>query len=52
MFMRDFKANDYAWKKISKTETHFNKMQKFSHVIERVNQFGSKMSIIKENIVN
>ena len=34
-----FKANDYAWKKISQVETHFNKMKESSHVIELINQF-------------
>lgn len=53
-FMHEFNANDDVWEKISQTEneSHFNKMQESSHVVEAVNQFGSKMGSIKDNIVN
>lgn len=53
-FMHEFKAHDDVWRKITQSDrqTHFNKMEESSHVVEAVNNFGSKMGSIKENIVN
>ena len=53
-FIHEFKAHDDVWKQIKQTEkeTHFNKMQESSHVIVAVNKFGSRISSVKENIVN
>ena len=54
-FIDEFKAlHDNEWIKIKQTEkeTHFNKMQESSHVVVAVNKFGSRISSVKENIVN